>query len=199
METINNEIYSDDKEIIEQAKNGDSEALKILVEKYQNTIYNFAFKVCRDPEKAFNVTQETFISLIKNLSKYSGQAKLSTWLYAIVSNHCLMEARKKNKEVFVNENEDSFQNDNFLNIHARFNPEKFIENEELKKILDETINKLPEDYKLTFLLRDVEGLSVEETANILNISESAVKTRTHRARSFLKKELAKKLKDAFLI
>lgn len=194
MENIT-EVQNEEVKLIEAAKKGDSEALRILVEKYQNVIFNFAFKVCKDSEKAFNVTQETFLSFIKNISQYSGKAKLSTWLYSIVSNHCLMEARKNKNSSYFSDDEELQDKDAFLNI-TFYHPEKELENEELKKILDEAINLLPQDYKLTFLLRDVEGLSVEETAKILNISESAVKTRTHRARNFLRKEILKKFEES---
>jgi RNA polymerase sigma-70 factor (ECF subfamily) len=84
----------EEKELIEEAKKGNKKALAELVKKYEQTIYNFSFKICRNPEKAENIMQETFYSMVKSLGQFDGNSKLSTWLYRIVANHCLMQARK---------------------------------------------------------------------------------------------------------
>jgi RNA polymerase sigma-70 factor (ECF subfamily) len=179
----------EETELIDKAKAGDKKALAELVKKYEQTVYNFSFKICRDPEKAENIMQETFLSMIRSLYQFDGNSKLSTWLYRIVANHCLMAARKQRSDQFVSiENEDSLYNERDI---ADWNsvPFKTVENKELRDILDSSIQKLSPEYRLVFLLRDVEGLSTEETAKITELSASAVKSRLHRARAFLRKEI----------
>lgn len=183
--------------LIELAQAGDKKALAEIVKKYEQTIFNFAFKICRNKDKAEHTMQETFLSLIKSLNQFSGKSKLSTWLYTVVSNHCLMMARTNKKF----ENSASFDDDEALIDEKSVadwsvSPEKIIENNELKSLLDNAIEELPPDYKVVFMLRDVEGLSTEETAEIVNLSVPAVKSRLHRARAFLRNKLNESLKYA---
>ena len=183
----------EEQTLIEQAQHGDKKALTELVKMYEQTVYNFSYKICRHKDRAENTMQETFLSMVKNIKQFSGESKLSTWLYRVVSNHCLMLARTEGKF-----NYESIENDDALidekNI-ADWNitPEKITENNELRTILDDAIQKLPADYRIVFTLRDVEGLSTEETAKIVELTIPATKSRLHRARAFLRNELNKKL------
>ncbi len=185
-----------EQDLIAAAKNGDRNALTELVKMYEKTVFNFAFKICRNLERAENAMQETFLSMIKNLGQFDGKSKLSTWLYTIVSNHCLMAARSQKKHEFDSlDDDESFINEKDI-TGWDMTPDKVTENNELKAILDSAIGKLPPDYKLVFILRDVEGLSTEETAQIAELSVPAVKSRLHRARAFLRNELNKAFQNA---
>ena len=176
-------------ELVELAKSGDRKALAQLVKDNEQTVYNFSFKICRDRDKAEHIMQETFYSMVKSLHQFDGNSKLSTWLYRIVSNHCLMMARKDKKKSFVSiDNDDELYEDRYTADWSSI-PNLSVENDELKKILDMSIDKLSPDYRIVFLLRDVEGLSTEETAKLTELSVPAVKSRLHRARAFLRKEL----------
>jgi RNA polymerase sigma-70 factor (ECF subfamily) len=180
-----------ENEFLEQAQAGDKKALAQLVKNYEQTIYNFAFKICRDRDKAENIMQETFFSMVKNIKQFDKKAKLSTWLYRIVANHCLMLARKeKNKQFISIDSDDSLYEDKYTADYSRL-PVKYTENNELKKILDDAISKLSPDYRMVFLLRDVEGLSTEEAASAAGLSIPAAKSRLHRARAFLRNEITK--------
>jgi RNA polymerase sigma-70 factor (ECF subfamily) len=180
-----------ESELVKLAQKGDKKALAELVRKYEQTIYNFAFKICRDKEKAENIMQETFYSMIKSIGQFGGNSKLSTWLYRIVSNHCLMLARKMKSRPFVSlENDDDLFEDIKIADWSTL-PNKDMENEELKATLDAAIQKLSPEYRMIFLLRDVEGFSTEETAETAELSIAAVKSRLHRARAFLRNELNK--------
>ena len=190
----NIEHLMDEEKLIEEAKAGDKKALTELVKKYEQTIYNFAFKICRDPARAENIMQETFFSMIKSLHQFDGKSKLSTWLYRIVANHCLMEVRKKKNRFVSLENDDDMVEDKYV-ADWKSLPYKSIENIELRKILDDAIQKLSPDYRIVFLLRDVEGLSTEETGKITELSVPAVKSRLHRARAFLRKEINEAFKS----
>jgi RNA polymerase sigma-70 factor, ECF subfamily len=179
----------EEKLLIDKAKEGDKKALAEIVKKYEQTVYNFSFKICRDPDKAENIMQETFMSMIKSLHQFDGNSKLSTWIYRIVANHCLMAARKnRNKQFVYLDDDDSLYDESEL---ADWNsiPYKGAETAELRNILDDAIRKLSPDYRVVFLLRDVEGLSTEETAKVTQLSLPAVKSRLHRARAFLRKEI----------
>lgn len=178
-----------EEQLIEDAINGSKFALAQLVKKYEQTVYNFAFKICRDKDRAENTMQETFLSMVKSLKQFSGKSKLSTWLYTIVSNHCLMLARSQKKYDYTAlENEDGLIDDRNI-VDWKFTPDKLTEDSELKHVLDEAIQKLPHEYRIVFLLRDVEGLSTKETGEIVNLSVPAIKSRLHRARAFLRNEL----------
>ncbi|HEX9253095.1 MAG TPA: sigma-70 family RNA polymerase sigma factor [Ignavibacteriaceae bacterium] len=179
----------EESKLVELAKSGDRQALAQLVKNNEQTVYNFSFKICRDRDKAEHTMQETFLSMIKSLHQFDGNSKLSTWLYRIVSNHCLMLARKDKSKTFVSiDNDDELYEDKYTADWSNI-PNQNIENVELKKILDESIDKLSPEYRIVFLLRDVEGLSTEETAELTDLSIPAVKSRLHRARAFLRKEL----------
>jgi RNA polymerase sigma-70 factor (ECF subfamily) len=178
----------DEQQLIEAAKSGDRKALAEIVKKYEKTIYNFAYKICRNPEKAENTMQETFLSMVKSLHQFDGKSKLSTWLYRIVANHCLMELRKK-KHLFASIDDEEELFENKLTADWKQIPSSAVENDELRKILDEAISKLSPEYRLVFLLRDVEGFSTEETGQMTELSVPAVKSRLHRARAFLRNEL----------
>ena len=179
----------EESKLVELAKSGDRQALAQLVKNNEQTVYNFSFKICRDRDKAEHIMQETFFSMIKSLHQFDGNSKISTWLYRIVSNHCLMLARKDKSRTFVSiDNDDELYEDKYTADWSNI-PNQDIENTELKKILDESIDKLSPEYRIVFLLRDVEGLSTEETAELTELTVPAVKSRLHRARAFLRKEL----------
>jgi RNA polymerase sigma-70 factor (ECF subfamily) len=180
----------DEEKLIKDAQQGDNKALADLVKNYEQTVFNFAFKICRDKERAEHTMQETFMSMVKNLNQFSGKSKLSTWLYTVVSNHCLMLARSQKKHSRNSSLDDEETLIDEKNV-AEWNvsPDKVTENNELKEVLDEAIQKLPQDYKIVFLIRDIEQLSTEETGKIMNLSIPAVKSRLHRARAFLRNEL----------
>lgn len=179
----------EEQELIEQAQKGDRKALAELVKQYEQTVYNFSFKICRHKDRAEHTMQETFLSMVKSLHQFSGESKLSTWLYRVVANHCLMLARSESKYGFTSLDDDDALIDERNIADWKVTPEKVTENKELKEMLDEAIKKLAPDYRIVFMLRDVEGLSTEETAKIVELSVPAVKSRLHRARAFLRNEL----------
>ncbi len=180
-----------ENELIQKAVSGDRKSLADLVKLHEQTVYNFAFKICRDRDKAENTMQETFYSMIKNLGQFDRKSKLSTWLYRIAVNHCLMAARQIKKGTFVEPDDDEDLFDDRYMADWNTLPIKSVENDELRRILDEAVNKLAPEYRIVFMLRDVEQLSTEETAKVAGISVPAVKSRLHRARGYLRKEITK--------
>ena len=179
----------EEEKIIELAQKGDKKALTELVRLYEQTVYNFSYKICRNRDRAEHTMQETFLSMVKNIHQFSGESKLSTWLYRVVSNHCLMLARSEYKYGFTSLDDDEALIDEKNIADWKVTPDNITENNELKVMLDEAIEKLAPEYRVVFMLRDVEGLSTEETAKIVELSIPAVKSRLHRARAFLRNEL----------
>ncbi len=186
-----------DEALILAAKKGDRRAFATLVRRYEDTVYRFSYKLCRDREKAEETFQDTFINVFRKLSSFDGKSKFSTWLYSIVTNNCLMRHRKRR----IQELEDPLEvldhpeatEDGRLAQHIAPWPETPAEavlKHEMRTILEKAIEKLPEDYRVVFVLRDVEGKSTEETAEILGLSVEATKSRLRRARAFLRNALA---------
>jgi len=180
----------EEQELIDAAKGGDIEAFNKLIKNYTQMIYSFSFKVCRNEEKAKDTLQDTLINIFKSLKTFDGKSKLSTWIYKVVTNNCLMLKRseKTNKLVSVDDLQIDYDSDKVFMSHHESPSGKTL-NSELKVKLDDAIKKLPIKYRMVFLLRDVEGLSIEETKNILNLTVPVIKSRLHRARNFLKNEL----------
>ena len=200
MRTEEIQTIEDESELVRRAKAGDQRAFTVLVKKYESTVYNFAFKVCRDEEKAEETLQDTFVNVYRKLDQFNGKAKFSTWLYQIVTNNCLMKRRKNKLEQssISLESTDIAHNDqdSVSSIHPIHTvpltdktPQDDIVNKELREHLDKAILMLPMDQRIAFILRDVEGRSSEEAAKILKTSIPALKSRLRRARVFLQKQL----------
>ena len=178
-----------EEKLIKKAQEGDRNALAKLVKQYEQTVYNFAFKICRNKDKAEHTMQETFLSMVKSIKQFSGKSKLSTWLYTVVSNHCLMMARSNKKHLHTSLDDEDALIDEKNITDWDVSPDRLAENGELNEILKKAIDKLPPDYRVVFMLRDIQGFSTEETGKAINLTIPAVKSRLHRARAFLRNEL----------
>lgn len=180
-----------DGELIQAATSGDNAAFAMLVRRYEDVVYRFSFKVCRDRDAAEEAFQDTFVNVFRKLDQFDGKSKLSTWLYRIVTNNCLMKKRRRKiEDILESYDEPRGGRDEHPHIGRwEETPEDMLHQKELQEILDKAIKKLPMDYRVVFVLRDVEGRSTEEAAEILNISQEATKSRLRRARAFLRDEL----------
>ena len=180
-----------DLELVEVVKQGNSSAYRFLVERYHRKIYNLALRLVRQAEDAEDVLQETFVSAYKALPNFKGQSALGTWLYRIATNFALMKLRGK-RPVFVSLDEPR---DNDLPsvelVDFSADPLTEVLDDELRSKMEEAIDHLPLDMKTVFQLRDIEGLSNSEVAEILDLSVPAVKSRLHRTRLQLREDLAR--------
>jgi len=179
---------------IEALRAGDREEFSRLVDAYSGPIYRLALKMLGIPTDAEDVLQNTFLKAFQHLEAFEGRSSLSTWLYRIASNEALMLLRKQHHEIplsdFATEDED-----NSDYSPAQFTdwcclPEDEFLSSESKAALDHAVQHLPEVQRIVFILRDIEGLSIQETSEALNLSEAAVKTRLLRARLRLREELS---------
>ena len=188
-----------ESELIARSKQGDAEAFSALIDRYEDRIFNLAHKVCAGmPAEAEDVYQETFLTAFKKLPHFRGDSNLGTWLYRIASNLCWMRFRKKRSEPVVpildhpHHHEDAPE----PAAGARFRdwsdgPEELARKKALREAVAAALADLPIDYRLVVVLRDIQGLSGEETAKVMKLSVPAVKSRLHRGRLFLRGRLDK--------
>ena len=190
----------EDRRLIERAKQGDQKAFTALVHAYEDLVYRFAFHVCRDEEKAAETLQDTFVNVFKKLKQFDGKSRFTTWLYRIVVNNCLMKRRKRKLDIasFSIDKPEGFSDnpprDDEGNIVQTIpswkeTPLDTLMDGELRENLDRAIQRLPMEYRIVFVLRDIEDRSALETARILKLSVPAVKSRLRRARMFLREQL----------
>ena len=172
---------------------GDPEEFSRLVGTYSGKIYRLAIKMLNQQQDAEDVLQETFVKAYRGLKSFDGRSKLSTWLFRIATNEALMIIRRKHPEVIsIDEPVETEEGEQepIQIIDWCCLPENELLSEETKGILDAAVQKLPERLKVVFLLRDIDDLSTHETAEVLGLSDTAVKTRLSRARLRLREELS---------
>ncbi|MFZ2096271.1 MAG: sigma-70 family RNA polymerase sigma factor [Anaerolineales bacterium] len=178
---------------LEALQAGDPEEFSHLVDAYSNNIYRLAIKMLNQQQDAEDVLQETFIKAYRGLKSFDGRSKLSTWLFRIATNEALMVIRRKHPEIVSIdepiETEEGEQEPAQI-IDWCCLPESELLSEETRERLDDAVQELPEKLKVVFLLRDINDLSTHETAEVLCLSETAVKTRLSRARLRLREELS---------
>lgn len=187
----------DEHRLIEQFRKGSPNAMEQIVGLYEESLYNFGFRMCGHKEDAEDILQETFLNAFRYLDGFREETKLKNWLYKIAANACRRKRRKKKGEP-----------DYELSLEALLpgdgdggyyeipdwseDPSENLLQSELKQVIGEAVVALPPKYRMVFNLRDMEGFSTEETANILDITPQAVKTRLHRARLFLRESISER-------
>jgi RNA polymerase sigma-70 factor (ECF subfamily) len=183
-----------DVALVERVRGGDVTAYDALVRKYERQVFRIAQHITENREDAEDVMQDAFLKAYQKIDQFQGNSKFSTWLVRIAVNESLMRLRKRRtgKTVSIDEDivteEGSVPRD--LADWAR-NPEQNYNQAELAEILRKTIQGLPEGFRIVFVLRDVEGLSTEETAETLGLSVPAVKSRLLRGRLQLRERLSR--------
>jgi RNA polymerase sigma-70 factor (ECF subfamily) len=187
-------IEDRDSELVEAINSGRHDLFQEVVKRYEIKLYNFGLRMCGDTRDAEDMVQETFLNVFKYLKDFRYETKFKNWLYRIAASICIKKRRKSkfapDREISLEEflpKEDS-PTPGELPIWAQLPLEKLL-NEELSKMLQEAIISLPKKYRVVVILRDLERFSTAETAQILNIGESNVKVRLHRARLYLRDRL----------
>jgi RNA polymerase sigma-70 factor (ECF subfamily) len=188
------EIRDDDSELIQAINSGQADKFHDLVKRYEQKLYNFSMRMCRDHSDAEDMIQETFLNVFRYLKDFRFETKFKNWLYKVAASTCI---KKRRKSKFAPEKELSL--DEFLPENEAEVPDHVPEwallpldkvlNQELSNTINQEILSLPKKYRLVIVLRDIEGFSTAETAQILNLSPSNVKVRLHRARLYLRDKL----------
>jgi RNA polymerase sigma-70 factor (ECF subfamily) len=181
----------DEGGVVTQAKARSETAFEQLVEHYERRAFRLAWKITGNQEDAEDVVQNAFVKAFQNLADFRGDSRFYTWLVRITINEALMKIRRRRSNV-VSMDESQQADDTSVPLEIKdqaANPEQRYLQHEVQRILAATINELEPPYRAVFQLRDVEGLSTEQTAQALDLSSSAVKTRLQRARMKLRESL----------
>jgi RNA polymerase sigma-70 factor, ECF subfamily len=190
-----------DAELVRRAKAGELDAFEELTRRYERQVYSLAFRIVRQEQDAEDVTQEAFLSAMEHLAGFREEARFSTWLMRIATHAALKILRKRRGLDTVSleastepDPEGAIPHPEFI-ADWRQSPEELVHRNETRRLLDEALDRLDEKHRFVFLLRDVEGLSVRETAGALGLSEVNVKVRLLRARLQLREQLTRVFGD----
>jgi RNA polymerase sigma-70 factor (ECF subfamily) len=198
MTTANNpnppKVKDKDSELIQAINNGQVEKFEELVARYEQKLFNFSLRMCRDHQDAEDMVQDTFLNVFRYLQDFRFESKFKNWLYKVAASTCI---KKRRKSKYAPDRELSL--DEFLPANASEVAEQVpdwallpldkVLNEELSEAINQGILSLPKKYRMVIVLRDIEGFSTADTAQILNLSPANVKVRLHRARLFLRDKL----------
>jgi RNA polymerase sigma-70 factor (ECF subfamily) len=195
-----------DEELIARARQKDFTAFEALLERYEDKVFRLAYRFVRNESDAKEILQDTFLSVWRKLDTFKGDSLFSSWVYRVAANTALMRLRTQRRHPQISTEDlppgflDGLRPDGGGEALAHLpspgenwakRPDEQLQSDELRQHIQAAVDALPELYRTVFLIRDVEGLSTEETAEVLNISVPTVKTRLHRARIALREAIAK--------
>jgi RNA polymerase sigma-70 factor (ECF subfamily) len=190
-----------DTELVDLVRGGEGQAFRVIMQRYNQRLYRVARGIVRDEAEAEDVLQEAYVRAFAGLRDFRGDSGLATWLTRIVMNEAFGRMRRRRPTEDLEALDRAIEQGDsrvimFPGIHASPSPEAAAARAEVRRLLEQAIDELPEGFRLVFVMRDVEELSIEETAANLEIRPETVKTRLHRARRLLRKSLDSKLATA---
>lgn len=182
-----------ERNLLQRIHAGDKSACAECIDLHSAGVYRLALRMVGSPEEAEDIVQETFLNAFRSIDAFEGRARLGTWLYRIAYNTALMRMRKK-EPLYVSIDPPTADDEEEVTPVQLFDwcclPEEDFQSSEARSELERAILELPETLRSVFVLRELEGLSTEETAQVLNVSVSNVKVRLHRARLWLRERLS---------
>jgi RNA polymerase sigma-70 factor (ECF subfamily) len=178
-----------DEEVVARVLGGETSMFEIVMRRYNQLLYRVARAILRNDGEAEDVMQDAYVRAYEHLDQFAGRAKFSTWLTRIAVHEALARQRhgSRYQELDPMSEREGDPMDGFAVM--ALNPEQEASNSEIRSLLEEAVEKLPDAYRTVFMLRDIEEMSTTDTANALEISEENVKVRLHRARALLRKSL----------
>jgi len=185
-----------EQELVKKAKSGDRDAFEALLKKYEVQVYNLAYRMLGNRFDAADILQEASFKAFQALPRFQGRSSFGTWFYRIAANLCLLKLRRHKHtpasldSMKIRDPRGEGEDKPLEVVDWSPNPAASLANEELKKTLEDSITKLPAIYRAPFILYEIEDLPVRQISEVLHISESAVKTRLHRARLLLREKLS---------
>ena len=188
------QIKDKDFDLIQAINSGEVDKFQDLIKRYEAKLYNFSLRMCRDPSDAEDMIQDTFLNVFRYLKNFRHETKFKNWLYKVAASTCFKKRRKSkfapDKELSLEEflPKDETEKPDHVPQWALMPLDKLL-NEELAGVINKAIITLPKKYRMVILLRDIEGFSTTESAQILNLSPSNVKVRLHRSRLYLRDKL----------
>jgi RNA polymerase sigma-70 factor (ECF subfamily) len=180
-----------DEDLLAQARAGNGPALETLLERHQAEVYRFGMRMCRDPEDAKDVLQDTLLAMARGVRDFRGASSVSTWLYTIARSFCI---KKRRKSKFAPEEPRSLETGAPAEAGSLTDPTKgpdeVLAGKQVERVLEQAIAELEPIYREVLLLRDAEGLTAPEVAEVLGLTTQAVKSRLHRARLAVRERVA---------
>ncbi|MEE9518352.1 MAG: sigma-70 family RNA polymerase sigma factor [Candidatus Adiutricales bacterium] len=197
---MSNKVHSkfqDEKDLVSRLKQGQEAAYRILIRSYQGQLFSIAYGITMDREESLDIVQEVFLKVHQNIKNFRGDSGLSTWLHRITVNQSLNLQRKwKRRLKWRHQPLEKEEGGDYPELgDNQENPETLYHKGELEKALQEGLNELPETSRTVFVLREIEGLSYDEIAEVLNIKKGTVKSRLFLARQKLKERLSEYLNE----
>ena len=192
-ENTNQNIVIDDKLLARKCSAGDNIAMGLLITKYQDQVYNTILKICQNQNDALELTQDTFVKVIENISSFKGSSRLFTWIYRIAVNLTLNYCKRKMHISAESLDEDRSGNLSgkgalkaYLADESANDPAMAVENAELLELASQSLQSLNDEQRTVIILRDIDGLGYSEIAEILELEIGTVKSRISRARDALR-------------
>ena len=189
-----------DAQRVELSLQCDSGAFRLIMRRHNRRLYRVARAVTRDDSEAEDVVREAYCLAFANLSRFRGDSSLASWLTRIASNEALGRLRRRRSTVELStldtESQDEMRIISFPLMTANADPERAVAQREIPRLMEGAIDDLPERFRMVFVMREIEELGVEETADFLGISQATVKTRLHRAHRLLRQTLDEQLAPA---
>lgn len=190
-----------DTTLVALARTGDETAIRALIKRYNQRLFRAARAIVRNDAEAEDVVQASYVSAFTHLAGFRDEAGFSTWLTRIAINEAIGRLRRQRPTTDLEqvdlESATSAQIIQFPTLQPQTNPETEMSRQEIREFLELAVDRLPPAFRAVFVLRDVEGLSVEETASFLSIKEETVRTRLHRARKLMRAAIEEQLSGAF--
>jgi RNA polymerase sigma-70 factor, ECF subfamily len=188
-----------DEEMVARVRRGEREAFRGIVQRYNRRLYRVARGVMRDDGEAEDVVQEAYLRAYAALGEFRGESSLATWLTQIVLNEARGRLRRRRPTEDLEVLDMTAQQSSvvaFPGVTAFGDPETAAAQAQIRRLLERAVDQLPDPFRLVFIMRDIDGLSIEETGAQLGIRPETVKTRLHRARRLLREHLNDKLSSA---
>lgn len=194
MEALNPSAQKQESDLVQRASSGDKEAFYLLVEPCERALFAAAMAILRNPDDAEEAAQEAVLKAFMNIGRFRGESKFSTWIMQICVNEARQKIRNARQYLYesIDEPECSEEGDYFPRDFADWReiPSEALQRKELQVALKRALDSLPEKYRVVLILRDIQHLSIEETAQVLGLSAANVKTRLLRARLQMRDALA---------
>jgi RNA polymerase sigma-70 factor (ECF subfamily) len=187
---------NDDSELVRRACARDEGAIRAIMQANNRKLYRIARGILRNDSEAEDVVQETYVRAFTHLESFRGDSRLATWLARIAMNEALGRLRRQRPTVDWTTLESGTPNAQIIQFPVSAtsdDPEKTMAQREIQHVVEQAVDELPEAFRIVFITRVIEGMNVEETAEILDIKPETVKTRLHRARTMLRKNVEKKI------
>lgn len=181
-----------DEQLVQRSQQGDVAAFEALIGKYQQRVYNIAFRLMGNHHDASDLAQEALIKVYRSIGKFRGESSFTTWLYHVVSNVCRDELRRRSRHPVSSLDEPVLTGDGSFEREVadlRQGPEDLIAQKEFSQFMQTLINSLHPEYRMVIVMREMMGFSYEEIAGELQISLGTVKSRISRARKFLQERI----------